>query len=113
MSETDYGSRLPGQLALRQVGKVGHTVPCQMQVFGRPGQLALWQVDKADKYLRDWSITDPSGGVDLPSSKVEALDYTVGMYQTLSCPGSVTGYQASWHCWQVGKVSVAAPVMSR
>jgi hypothetical protein len=44
MTETNYGSRLPGQLALRQVGKEGRTVQCHMQVFGRPGQLVLWQV---------------------------------------------------------------------
>jgi hypothetical protein len=35
-----------------------------MQVFGLPGQLALWQVGKADKHLRDRSIADPSGDVD-------------------------------------------------
>jgi hypothetical protein len=39
MSETDYGSRLPGQLA-------------------------LWQVGKAGKPLRDRSIADPVRVVD-------------------------------------------------
>ncbi len=103
MSETDYGSRLPGQLALRQVGKVGRTVPCHVQEFGRSGQLALWQMGKAGKPLHDQSIADP----------VRVVDYTVGMYQALSCPGVVTGYKASWHCWQVGTVTVAAPVVRR
>ncbi len=63
-AETDYGSRLPGQLALRQVGKVGRTVPCHVQEFGRPGQLALWQVGKAGKSLHDLSIADPVRVVD-------------------------------------------------
>ncbi len=64
MSETDYGSRLPGQLQLRQVGKVGRTVPCHVQEFGRPGQLALWQMGKAGKPLHDQSIADPVRVVD-------------------------------------------------
>ena len=51
MSETDYGSLLPGQLALRQVGKVGPTIPSHVQVFDPPGQLALWQVGEAGKPL--------------------------------------------------------------
>jgi hypothetical protein len=73
MSVTDYGSRLPpGQLALRQVSKVGHTVPCHMQVFGRPGQLALWQVGKTDKHLRDQSIADSCGDVDFRRVNLEA-----------------------------------------
>jgi hypothetical protein len=37
----------------------------------------------------------------------------VGLCQARSCPRTVTGYQTSWHCWQVGKVAVAAPVVSR
>ncbi len=49
---------------LRQVDKVGRTVQCHMQVFGRPGQLALWQVGKAGKPLRDRSISDPVRAVD-------------------------------------------------
>ncbi len=40
-----------GQLALRQVGKVGPTIPSHVQVFDPPGQLALWQVGEAGKPL--------------------------------------------------------------
>jgi hypothetical protein len=41
------GHRLPGQLALGQVGKVVVAVPAVCRVLGPPGQLALRQVGKA------------------------------------------------------------------
>ncbi len=90
MSETDYCSRLPGQLALRQVGKVGRTVPCHVQVFGRPGQLALWQVGKAGKPLHDLSIADPVRVVDfrrVNSRPWLHIGYVPGTVMSGSCHG--------------------------
>ena len=102
---------LPGQLALRQVGKVGHTTPSHVQGLGPPGQLALWQVGKADKPLM-WSV---SGGSHLltsvdPASRPRLHRGTV--------PGTVlseNGHRLPGQLalGQVGKVVVAVPAVCR